>query len=240
MKGKVIQVIKYIIISVLIAVLVVLCYAVIPTIFIRISGQRITKKIKGEGIALTFDDGPNPEYTTQLLDLLKKYEVKATFFVVGSKVRRNMEIIKRMNQEGHTIGMHHYNHVSSWILTPYHLRKQLKMTEKAIQDCTNGEVVFYRPPWGHFNLFTLILSKKYKIIMWSNIFGDWKVERSKHTLLHELRTTTTAGSIVLLHDNGETLGADAEAPHYMIENLEVFVKESIEKGIPFVTLKDLL
>ena len=167
---------KLFIVSFLILLLIVLCYTVIPTIIIRISGWGITKNIKGEGIALTFDDGPNPEYTTQLLDLLKKYEVKASFFVVGSKVKRNAELIKRMHQEGHTIGIHHYNHISSWILSPFQLRKQLIMTEKAIHDCTNGEVVFYRPPWGHFNLFTLLLSKKYHIIMWSNIFGDWKVE----------------------------------------------------------------
>lgn len=231
---------KLLIVSFLILLLVVFCYAVIPTILIRVSGRGITKNIKEEGIVLTFDDGPNPEYTTQLLDLLKKYEVKASFFVVGSKVKRNTEIIKRMYQEGHTIGIHHYNHISSWILTPFQLRKQLKMTEKAIQDCTKEEVVFYRPPWGHFNLFTLIVSRKYHIIMWSNIFGDWKVERNKHTLLNQLRTTTVPGSILLLHDCGETLGADQEAPHYMLEKLEVFLKESKEKGMKFVTLKDLL
>lgn len=240
MKGKVIGVVKLFIVSFLIVLFIILCYAVIPTILIRISGRGITKNIKGEGVALTFDDGPNPKYTIQLLQLLKKYEIKASFFVVGSKAKRYPEIIKQMQQEGHTIGIHHYNHISSWILTPFQLRKQLKMTEKAIQDCTNEEVVYYRPPWGHFNLFTLLVSRKYHIIMWSNIFGDWKVEGNKHTLLQQLRTTTGAGSILLLHDCGETLGADQEAPHYMMEKLEVFLKESREKGIQFVTLKDLL
>ena len=117
-------------------------------------------------------------------------------------------MIKRMHQEGHTIGIHHYTHISSWILTPFQLRNQLEMTEKAIQECTNEKVNFYRPPWGHFNLFTLFISKKYNIIMWSKIFGDWKVENSKNTLLRQLRTATDGGSIVLLHDCGETLGAD--------------------------------
>ena len=240
MKGTIVGMSKLFIVSFLIWLVIVFCYAVMPTIWIRVSGRGITKSIKGEGIALTFDDGPNPEYTTHLLDLLKKYEIKASFFVVGSKVKRNREIIKRMHQEGHTIGIHHYNHISSWILTPFQLRKQLIMTEKAIHDCTNEEVAFYRPPWGHFNLFTSLVTKKYQIIMWSNIFGDWKIERSKNTLLHQLRATTAAGSIFLLHDCGETLGADQEAPYYMIENLEIFIRESIEKGIRFVTLKDVL
>ena len=101
-------------------------------------------------IALTFDDGPNPEYTPQLLDLLKKYGVKASFFVVGSKVKAYPDIIKRMSQEGHTIGIHHYDHISSWILSPFQLKKQLQMTEQAIMECTHEKVTFYRPPWGQF------------------------------------------------------------------------------------------
>jgi peptidoglycan-N-acetylglucosamine deacetylase len=239
MKGTVGRLVKIIVVSFLILLLIVLCYSVIPTILIRVWGWGITKKVKGKGIVLTFDDGPNPEYTIQLLDLLKKYEVKASFFVVGSKVKSNTDIIKRMYQEGHTIGIHHYHHISSWILTPFQLKKQLKLTEKAIQDCTNGEVMYYRPPWGHFNLFTPLVSKNYHIIMWSNIFGDWKVERSQHTLLNELRTKTEEGSILLLHDCGETLGADQEAPRYMIENLEIFIQESKKQGKRFVNLKDL-
>ncbi|MGG0409240.1 polysaccharide deacetylase family protein [Peribacillus simplex] len=207
---------------------------------IRVCSLGITKKINSNnGIALTFDDGPNPEYTIKLLDLLKEYGIKATFFVVGSKVKRNPEIIKRMHEEGHTIGIHHFHHVSSWILSPIHLWKQLEMTEKAINECTNEKVVFYRPPWGHFNMFTPLSSKKYRVIMWSGIFGDWKVEKCKNTLLDQLRSTSTEGSILLLHDCGETLGADKEAPGYMIEMLKIYLQESKEKGTHFITLKDL-
>lgn len=238
MKGTIVGVLKIAMVSFVIIVSMILCYAIIPTILIRVCGWRITKKVKGEGIALTFDDGPNPEYTIQLLDLLKKYEVKASFFVVGSKVNSHPTIIKRMHQDGHTIGIHHYHHISNWFLSPFQLRKQLDMTEAAIYACTNEKVAFYRPPWGHFNLFTPFLSRKYHVIMWSNIFGDWKVERSKHTLLDELRTKVKENSIVLLHDCGETWGADIEAPYYMIGNLETFIRESKEQGIRFITLKD--
>lgn len=207
---------------------------------IRVCSLGITKKINSNnGIALTFDDGPNPEYTIKLLDLLKEYEIKATFFVVGSKVKSNPGIIKRMHEEGHTIGIHHFHHVSSWVLSPIHLRKQLEMTEKAITECTNEKVVYYRPPWGHFNFFTPLFSRKYKVIMWSGIFGDWKVENCKNTLLDQLRSTSTEGSILLLHDCGETLGADKEAPGYMIEMLKIYLQESKEKGTHFISLKDL-
>jgi peptidoglycan-N-acetylglucosamine deacetylase len=215
-------------------ILLILLYAILPTVLIRSFKWGIMKKLKTKGMAITFDDGPNPEYTEQLLDLLKKYGVKATFFVVGSKVKKYPEIIKRMSNEGHTIGIHHFNHVSSWILSPFQLKIQLKQTERAIQECTNEKVVFYRPPWGHFNLFTLFLSKKYQIVMWSAIFGDWKVQTS---LLEKLRKTTEPGSILLLHDCGETWGADSTAPKFMMENLEVFLREN--QGTKFITLKDL-
>jgi peptidoglycan-N-acetylglucosamine deacetylase len=215
----------------------VLLYTIIPTVFIRVFSWKITKKIKADGMALTFDDGPSSEFTGPLLDLLKKYGVKATFFVVGSHVKRNPEIVRRMVREGHTIGIHHFDHISNWLLSPFQLKKQLNRTDRIIQEYTNELVMFYRPPWGHFNPFTLLLSKKYKVIMWSAIFGDWKVENCKTSLLSQLRKTTEPGTILLLHDCGETWGADQEAPKFMMENLEIFLKEN--QGTKFITLKDL-
>jgi peptidoglycan/xylan/chitin deacetylase (PgdA/CDA1 family) len=85
-------------------------------------------------MALTFDDGPNPEYTMKLLDLLKDYGIKATFFVVGNKVKSNPEIIKRMHEEGHTIGIHHFHQFQVGFFLQ-HLRRQLDMTAKAINEC---------------------------------------------------------------------------------------------------------
>ncbi|MFB6466897.1 polysaccharide deacetylase family protein [Cytobacillus sp. Hz8] len=229
---------KTILLIIGILLLFFLIYSILPTLIIRRCGFRITKKINPNQIALTFDDGPDPHYTERLLDLLKKYQIKATFFVVGSKVEMYPEIIKRMKREGHTIGIHHYHHVSGWLLSPFQLKNQLERTKKAIEECTHENVKFYRPPWGHFNLFSLIISKEYTKIMWSAIFGDWKVKRCKNTLLDELRKTEK-GSILLLHDCGETWGADEEAPKFMLEKLEMFLEENKEKGTSFVTLKEM-
>ncbi|MFF2449028.1 polysaccharide deacetylase family protein [Neobacillus sp. NPDC058068] len=217
--------------------MLILVYAVLPTVLIRIGSLGISKRTKTEAIAITFDDGPNPEYTPQLLDLLKKNDVKASFFVVGAKVKKYPEIIKRMNEEGHTIGIHHYEHISSWILSPFQLKKQLRMTEQAIMECTNEKVMFYRPPWGHFNLFSLLVSKQYKVVLWSHIFGDWKEAKGKHGLTKQLQQATEPGSILLLHDCGETLGADKSAPGYMLKSLEIYLQEN--KGRKFITLKDI-
>ncbi|WP_026693148.1 polysaccharide deacetylase family protein [Peribacillus kribbensis] len=219
---------------------IMIFYSVIPTLVIRKLEMGIKKSLPGsKGIALTFDDGPHPEYTVKLLDLLKKYKVKASFFVVGSKAQRYPNIIKRMHAEGHTVGIHHFNHISGWLLPPISLKMQLDMTEKAIERITKSQVRFYRPPWGHFNLFTLVLSRKYSTVMWSGIFGDWKVKNHK-TLLQEMRKATKDGAIFLLHDCGETFGADREAPGYMLESLEVYLEEQIVAGVHFVTLKDAI
>lgn len=221
------------------AVILFLGYSVLSTIVIRVLGRGFLSKLPLKGILLTFDDGPNPEYTPRLLDLLKEHDVKACFFVVGSKVKQHPDIIKRMVADGHVIGIHHYQHVSSWILAPRQLKKQLVMTEQIIRELTNEQVIFYRPPWGHFNFATLFVSKKYKVMMWSHLFGDWNVEKSKDTLLNGLREVTEDGSVVLLHDCGETLGADVEAPLYMLKNLETFLKESKFKEKKFINLKEL-
>lgn len=226
-------------IGIALVIILFLCYGAVPTVLIRVFEWGIVKRIHTKEMALTFDDGPNPKYTPQLLDLLKKYHIKATFFVVGSNVKKYPEIIKRMADEGHTIGIHSFDHISSWILSPSQLKKQLEMTEKAITECTGEKVSFYRPPWGHFNLFTLWVSKKYTKIMWSSIFGDWKVAKAKNGLLEELRVYAKEGAIFVLHDNGDTLGAEEEAPGYMIRNLEIFLEESKQRNIQFITLKEL-
>ncbi|WP_233548028.1 polysaccharide deacetylase family protein [Rummeliibacillus sp. POC4] len=230
---------SYVLIGIGIVILLFFCYGAIPTVLIRVFEWGIVKRIHRKEMAITFDDGPNPKFTPQLLDVLKKYDVKVTFFVIGSNVKKYPEIIKRMADEGHTIGIHSYEHISSWILSPFKLKKQLEMTEKAITECTGQKVSFYRPPWGHFNVFTLIVSKKYTKIMWSYIFGDWKVEKAQNGLLEELRASANEGVIFVLHDNGDTLGAEEDAPGYMIQNLDIFLEESKQKGIQFITLKEL-
>ncbi|TCL45941.1 polysaccharide deacetylase [Thermolongibacillus altinsuensis] len=206
-------------------VIVFLMYGVIPTVMIRSFSLRIYKKGMN-GIALTFDDGPDPIYTPQLLDLLKKHHVKATFFVVGSKAKKYPHIIKRIDEEGHAIGLHHYHHISNWILLPFFVEWELKKTADVIEEITGKRPVLYRPPWGHFNLFTLFTQKRYKTVMWTYILGDWKASLGANRLYERLKNCRKDGAIIVLHDSGSTLGADEEAPKYMLKALERFLKEN--------------
>lgn len=237
MKGIKLNVIN-VIIGISVVLLLWISYSVLSTVVIRTYGQGVMKKVQRQGILLTFDDGPNPHYTPQLLDLLKSYNVKACFFVVGSKVNRYPEIIQRMAAEGHVVGIHHYEHISNWILTPWQLNKQLKSTEQAIIACTNEPVKFYRPPWGHFNFATPFLSKQYQVMMWSHLFWDWNVSKSKDTMLDHMRKAAVDGAIFLLHDCGETFGADRDAPACMLQQLAIFLEECENKGTQFINLKE--
>lgn len=224
---------KVILIYILVIVILFLFYSVFSTIFIRTLSKRLIKVVPNtDGIFLTFDDGPHPVYTPQLLDLLKSSDIRATFFVVGSLAAQYPHIIERMNREGHTIGIHHHQHQSSWLLSPRQLKKQLTDTNQVLYTITHEQTVFYRPPWGHFNIASLFVSKPYTIIMWSHIFQDWKV--TKHQL-NKLKQFPSNGSIILLHDNGDTKGADQEAPKVMMSYLAPFIERCKERGTQFLT-----
>jgi peptidoglycan-N-acetylglucosamine deacetylase len=216
-------------------------YAVIPTVVIRIFSLCIYKKGNYQNtIALTFDDGPDPVCTPRLLDLLKKYQVKATFFVVGTKAKKYPDIIKRMYQEGHEIGLHNYRHISNWFIFPFFLSHGLRKSADIIEQIIQERPIYYRPPWGHFNLFTLPLQKQYKTIMWTHILGDWKASLGVLELFRRLKTCNNDGSIIVLHDSGETLGADANAPENMLAALELFFKEGYAQKVRWVTVSELL
>ncbi|OSX53768.1 polysaccharide deacetylase family protein [Anoxybacillus ayderensis] len=194
-------------------------YSIFPTWIVRISSFRVQKRVK-KGVALTFDDGPDPVYTPQLLDLLKKYNVKATFFVVGWKAKKYPHLIQRMHEEGHTIGLHHYYHTSNWFLPPIVTEWELERSARAIEHMTGVRPVYYRPPWGHLNIWTVLMQKKYKIVMWTYILGDWRTSLGVDRLYERLMSSIKDGAIIVLHDSGSTIGADEHAPANMLRALE--------------------
>ncbi|WP_050804698.1 polysaccharide deacetylase family protein [Sporosarcina newyorkensis] len=148
-----------------------IAYGMLATVFIRMTSPRVMKKHPArKGITLTFDDGPHPVYTARLLDLLKEHDIQAIFFVVGEKVRAYPDIVRRMKEEGHQIGIHHYEHTSSWLLTPWQLRRQLQDTDAAIKDIIGEQPTLYRPPWGFMNAATLSVSRPYRIIMKNKLY----------------------------------------------------------------------
>lgn len=222
---------------------VMILYMIVPFILTRICRWGVHSKGKvAKGIAFTFDDGPDPCYTPKLLDLLKEREVKATFFVLGSKAEKYPELIQLMYREGHQIGIHNYTHTSNWILSPWtSKREQADRTADIVERITGERPIFYRPPWGLLNLGDLLLMRKsYRIALWSVIVGDWKLSVSAEKMKRALLKRIKPGSIVVLHDSGDTLGADEEAPRHMIAVLKEVLEEIQMKGLKCLRTDELL
>ncbi|TXK84512.1 polysaccharide deacetylase family protein [Paenibacillus sp. N3.4] len=215
-------------------------YTIIPWIVTHLFGIGVVRRGEERAeIALTFDDGPNPEYTPLLLDMLKRHHVKATFFVLGSKAEQYPELILRMHREGHQIGLHNYRHKSNLLMMPWTIRKQVERSAKQIEAITGEYPTCYRPPWGMFNVCDLFMQKRYTLVLWSLIAQDWRSRVGRTRLKSTLLSGITDGSIVLLHDCGETLGADRDAPSYMLKALDDVLYELKGKPIRCVRIDEM-
>ncbi|AQT86776.1 polysaccharide deacetylase [Paenibacillus larvae subsp. larvae] len=218
-------------------------YMMLPYILTRICGIGVFSRGKSAGqIAFTFDDGPDPRYTPELLDLLNEYGVKATFFVLGSKAEKYPELIRRICQEGHQIGIHNYVHKANWIMSPSKIRReQVERSADTVEQITGIRPAFYRPPWGLLNLGDfLFLRRSYRIVLWSLMAGDWKQSTSADKLKHILLKKIRPGTIIVLHDSGDTFGADEHAPEQMLQGLRDGLKEIRQKGYEYVRIDELL
>lgn len=215
-------------------------FAVVPTIITRLGLIVFKKGQSSHEIAFTFDDGPDPLYTPDLLDLLQKYQVKASFFVVGSKAEQYPELIARIHREGHMIGIHNYLHIANWLLTPRQVRRQIFLTADIVQRITGNRPTFYRPPWGLVNLSDIVRHKHFPVVLWSVMVGDWRSRGGTKRIKERLLKSIKGGSVIVLHDSGETFGADADAPGYMLEALENVLKETAANGYKYLRVDEMM
>ncbi|MCH5586085.1 polysaccharide deacetylase family protein [Shimazuella sp. AN120528] len=216
-------------------------YAILPAIATLGLGIGVYKRRPiRHGLAFTFDDGPDPIYTPQLLDLLKKYNIKATFFTLGSKVEKYPNLIRRMHLEGHSIGVHNYVHKSNWFRSPWAIRRELNQSASLIEQITGVRPIFYRPPWGLLNLFDFGLRKHFQIILWSLMVGDWKSKGGSDRIKKNLLQNIKDGDIILLHDSGDTFGADIDAPSFTIEALEYVFQSVLQQGYQCMRVDEML
>lgn len=230
-------------IFVILILLLVFIYTIFPFILSRWLGIGVYQNggqaaVQKRQIAFTFDDGPNEKYTNELLDLLKEHHVKASFFVVGVNAEKYPDIILRMHQEGHLIGVHNYLHRSNWLFTPWKVTKGLEKSAFTIEGITGTKLKYYRPPWGMLNFFDYFLHKRFKIILWSLMVGDWRSNGGSKKIETRLRNRIKSGDIIVLHDSGENWGADDDAPRYTIEALRTLLVELSGKGYSFVRIDE--
>lgn len=156
-------------------------------------------------VFLTFDDGPIPGITDWVLNQLKVYNAKATFFCIGNNIEKHPAIFLRIIEDGHMIGNHTFNHVKGWNTSNKAYFKEVEMCEAEIQKSSilNLKSKLFRPPYGKIKPSQSIILRKlgYKIIMWDVLSADYKREISKEKCLENVLKNVEPGSIIVFHDS---------------------------------------
>lgn len=195
----------------------------------------VANRDAGKNVAITFDDGPSKKYTEKILDILNKYNVKATFFTVGKNAEENPELLRRIHQEGHEIGNHTYSHPQMRDLSVEEINSEIVKTQEIIYDITGITPVLFRPPGGYLsnNIVESAVSNKCTPVLWSwrQDTLDWKcpaVDSVVSTVITNIRN----GDIILFHDFNS---GNSPTPCA----LEIIIPKLIDMGYKMVTVSEL-
>lgn len=221
----------------IIAIIILISYSLIPTIIYKINHKRLHKnKDNRKKLFLTFDDGPDKKYTVELLDLLKKYNIKASFFVVANFAKENPDIIWRMKEEGHLIGLHSLEHRNALFQSKSYTEYDFKESIKIMKDL-GIDVKYFRPPWGHYNIITCKEVKKYNLkpVMWDVMAEDWEGDTLYEIIVEKLLSRSKDNNIICLHDGR----GEKEAPFRTIRALEEVLPIWLDEGYEFLTVGEI-
>jgi len=220
----------------------VLVLFLLPLVLSRFFSVGVIKRASAaNAVALTFDDGPHPEYTPKVLDLLDAYGAKATFFVIGYKARQYPELIRSIAERGHEIGLHNPIHRSNWFYTPWRLRRELDRMADEIGALTGRRPICYRPPWGVLSLADYWFLRPYRLVLWSFLTKDWSRKSTPERIRDTIVSKIGHGRIVLLHDGyGDNFRADPEAPSRTVAGLAEALETVRDWGYEFVTVSQLM
>ncbi len=177
-------------------------------------------------VYLTFDDGPTPNVTDEVLEQLEKYNAKATFFCIGSRVESFPLVYQSVLAKGHTVGNHTHNHLKG-------LKSSNKVyfndVEKASEFVNSN---LFRPPYGKMKWRQYLeLKKRYKIVLWDIIPGDFVEKNSVETIVNNIIKNVSSGSIIVLHDSDKCAVK-------MLKALPIVLKRLNEKGYKFEALRN--
>lgn len=201
-------------------------------------------------LALTFDDGPNPEITPELLKLLKRHEVHATFFVIGRFARKCADLLREIGDGGHVIGNHTDTHANLFWRTPAQIRDEILRCNDAVSALTGVAPKWLRPPWGMRNPWVISTARAagQRTALWTYLPGDWRpkpaawlIERLEPIARHAQRPgiiagnpTIPTGDIICLHDGDHRfLNGDR---HATLTALEYWLPRWRDLGLEFVTI----
>lgn len=215
------------------AVFLYLLLGILTTGWLRASNPLKRLPRSSQTLYLTFDDGVNPVYTPMLLDLLKKNNIKASFFVLASSAKEYPQLLQRMKKDGHLVGFHSYNHRNQILQLPHQLIQDFEKSMKIFDDM-GIEVAYYRPPWGHARPLGLYLCKAYqlKTVLWNVIVQDWQSNTTAEILCDKLTKKVHGNAVICLHDGR----GKNEAPSKTIQALAAMIPKWKEEGYTFETV----
>jgi peptidoglycan/xylan/chitin deacetylase (PgdA/CDA1 family) len=206
-----------------------------PKLFERIRWRAATDELK---IAITFDDGPHAASTPQILELLQRLNVPATFFLVGKHLEKYPEIAREMVETGHEIGNHTFSHSLLYVSTKKRIRDEISRTDSLLRNIDGAEPKFFRPPAGFFTKPVLDIAEQlgYKTVV-GDVYPRDPHLPGKEKIVDRVLQRTVAGSIIILHDGGNTQRVDRSQT---LEAISEIIPSLKNKGFAFLTLSDLL
>jgi peptidoglycan-N-acetylglucosamine deacetylase len=207
----------------------------------RLFGHSLIAGSDPAEVALTYDDGPNDPYTGQLMDVLARHHVRATFFVIGRYIKQKPQIVRSLYRAGHLIGCHTMTHPSLMYMGRKRIRAEIGDATALIEDTIGDQIRFFRPPFGARNpaVFHVAAELRMTPVLWNVTSWDWKAKsaaeiemRLQHGIEYNQRRS--CGSNVLMHDGGHLdMGTDRRRTVTATANLLATVSSS---GIRFVTV----
>lgn len=193
-------------------------------------------------VAITFDDGPSEEFTPAILEILKQYQVPATFFMVASHVEKYPEIARQVVEGGHSIGNHTLNHRNLPTLSTLELHKEILEATTIITEVTGVYPSFVRPPRGmyddRFRRLAKLLGQE--IVLWSISTRDWRYGVTANYIERYVDSRVRGGDIILFHDSGALLKNEGGDRHATVLSLPQVIENIRAKGLEIVSLEELL
>ena len=191
-------------------------------------------KTESMKIALTFDDGPHPHLTGQILDILEQYGVRATFFMIGQNVENYPDAAREVIRRGHEVGNHTFSHTALAKLSESDVREELERCEDALDRHCDYSPRLFRPPQGLLSeaIDSCARQGAYRLILWSLDTRDWEIKAPDH-IVSSVLSRVQSGDIILMHDY---VGVNSGTP----QALAILLPALLERGFEPVTVSELL
>jgi peptidoglycan/xylan/chitin deacetylase (PgdA/CDA1 family) len=207
-------------------------------------GHKISNRIlwrvntKDRVIALTFDDGPHPSSTHLILETLAQHDILATFFLVGSKVEANTDLAMEIVRSGHEVGNHSFSHSILSLTSMKKIRGEIEKTDKILRNLDGAKPQFFRPPVGMFSrqLLDIVEEMGYKAVI-GDVYPRDPHSLNKEKIVRRVIDRTAPGSIIILHDGGNSPMEDRSQT---VDSVREIIPQLKKKGFSFLTLSNLV